>query len=248
MRSLCALLMLPLVASIAAAQATNPAPVPYPALATDATVVFHGDSITDGGWLRDSNDRNHNMGQSYPYLVASRLGLELADRNLTFVNRGAGGSGIADIGTDDALKLKPRLVSIATGINDCKRFIAHPTMGSLSAEGYAAAYDKLINDFKTALPATRLVLVAPFSLAKEGSADDATYRAALKPYQEAVARLGAKYGIPVVRLQPAFDEALKLAPARHWCWDGIHPTYAGQALIAREWLQVVAAMPAPAAK
>jgi len=46
----------------------------------------------------------------------------------------------------------------------------------------------------------------------------------------------------VVRLQPAFDAALKIAPAHYWCWDGVHPTYAGHAVIAREWLKVVAAL------
>ncbi len=248
MRPFFTLLMFSLVASIATAQATSPAPVPYPVLKLNGTVLFHGDSITDGGWLRNSGDLNHIMGQSYPYLVASRLGLELADRNLTFVNRGVGGSGITAIGTGDALKLKPCLVSIATGINDCLPYLGNPAKGGLSAEGYEAAYDKLINAFRTALPATRLVLVAPYVLDKEGSERDVTRRAGLKPYQDAVARLGAKYGIPVVRLQPAFDEALKIAPARHWCWDGVHPTYAGHAILAREWLKAVAAMPADDAK
>jgi len=53
---------------------------------------------------------------------------------------------------------------------------------------------------------------------------------------------GQKYKWPVVRLQPAFDAALKIAPAHYWCWDGVHPTYAGHAVIAREWLKVVAAL------
>lgn len=234
--------MLSLFLTIATADSAIPASPTYPALKLNGTILFHGDSITDGGWLRNSGDLNHIMGQSYPYLIAARLGLELAERNLTFVNRGVGGSGIAAIQTGDALKLKPCLISIATGINDCLGYLENPAARGLSVDRYEEVYDKLINEFRTALPTTQLVLVAPFVLDKEGSERDLTRRTALKPYQDVVDRLGGKYGLPVVRLQPAFDEALKIAPAYHWCWDGIHPTYAGHAIIAREWLKAVAVL------
>ena len=220
-------------------------PLPYPILKQGGTVLFHGDSITDGGWLRNSGDLNHIMGQSYPYLVSARLGLELAERNLTFVNRGVGGSGITAISTYEALKLKPCLVSIATGINDCVMPDTSPGRG-LPPERFEEVYAALIEKFCAELPAAQLVLVVPFTLGKEGSERDVQRRTSLKPYQEAVERLGRKYNLPFVLLQPAFDAALAIAPARHWCWDGIHPTYAGHAIIEREWLKTVAAISASA--
>jgi phospholipase/lecithinase/hemolysin len=42
-----------------------------------------------------------------------------------------------------------------------------------------------------------------------------------------------------VLYQEAFDAALKRAPASYWSWDGVHPTYAGHALMAETWLKTV---------
>jgi len=39
-----------------------------------------------------------------------------------------------------------------------------------------------------------------------------------------------------------FDDACKLAPAEHWIWDGVHPTYSGHQLMADEWERTVRAM------
>jgi phospholipase/lecithinase/hemolysin len=62
----------------------------------------------------------------------------------------------------------------------------------------------------------------------------------LKKRQAAVDRLGAKYHLPVIHYQEAFDDALNKAPAAYWSWDGVHPTYAGHGLMARVWLRVTA--------
>jgi phospholipase/lecithinase/hemolysin len=42
-----------------------------------------------------------------------------------------------------------------------------------------------------------------------------------------------------VHYQQAFDAACAKAPAAHWSWDGVHPTYAGHGLMAEEWLKAV---------
>jgi phospholipase/lecithinase/hemolysin len=51
--------------------------------------------------------------------------------------------------------------------------------------------------------------------------------------------LAKKYHLPLIHYQKAFDAACKRASADHWSWDGIHPTYAGHALMAQEWLRTV---------
>ena len=45
--------------------------------------------------------------------------------------------------------------------------------------------------------------------------------------------------LPFVPFQSLFDEAVKAAPAGFWLWDGIHPSPAGHALMARQWREVV---------
>lgn len=52
-----------------------------------SVILFQGDSITDGGRSRN-DDPNHFLGHGYAYLISSRLGAELAEKQPTFYNRG----------------------------------------------------------------------------------------------------------------------------------------------------------------
>ena len=47
--------------------------------------------------------------------------------------------------------------------------------------------------------------------------------------------------VPFVEFQKMFDEASKLAAPEHWAYDGVHPTWAGAALMAHTWRQAVGA-------
>lgn len=51
--------------------------------------------------------------------------------------------------------------------------------------------------------------------------------------------IAAKHGAAVVHFQKVFDAACQRAPAEHWIWDGVHPTYSGHHLMADEWLHTV---------
>ena len=42
-----------------------------------------------------------------------------------------------------------------------------------------------------------------------------------------------------VPFQSMFDEAAKHAPPAYWAGDGVHPTMAGHALMAKTWREVV---------
>ena len=209
-----------------------------PVFHKDMVIVFQGDSITDGGRQRTGSDFNHIMGQDYGYMIAGQMGLQFPERNLNFINRGIGGNRVRDLAgrwQADTLDLHPDLLSILVGINDT-------LMTGETLEEFEQTYEKLLTDTLAAQPGVKIVLGEPMLL-PVGRYKDA-YEATLadvKARQEVVLRLGAKYHLPVVRYQDAFDAALKLAPAEHWSWDGVHPTYAGHALMAREWLKTVAA-------
>ncbi|MNM86324.1 GDSL-like Lipase/Acylhydrolase [compost metagenome] len=58
-------------------------------------------------------------------------------------------------------------------------------------------------------------------------------------YQQVVRQLADTFGAVHVPLQMKFDEASSRADAAYWIWDGVHPTAAGHALIADQWLSVV---------
>jgi len=206
---------------------------PMPAFAKAATVLFQGDSITDGA--RRNGDPNHVLGHGYQFIVASRFGAELAERSLNFLNRGVSGNTVLDLEkrwTKDTLDLKPDLLSVLIGVNDNSKGVA--------PDVYEETYDRLLTAVKTANPAAKLVLCEPFALkvGKKAEIWDEWFPGILKR-QEIVVRLAAKHDAALVRFQSVFDTATKRAPAAHWIWDGVHPTYSGHQLMAEEWVRAV---------
>jgi len=210
---------------------------PLPFLGKNAVILFQGDSITDGGRWRTGSDFNHIMGQDYAYILAAEIGYRSPGRNLLFINRGIGGDrvpGLAARWQKDALEIRPSLLSILVGVNDALSTNAE------TVEEFESTYDHLLAQTIAALPGIKIVLGEPFVLPvgkhKQTYARDL---AMVGKMREAVDRLGAKYHLPVIHYQQAFDAACKRAPADHWSWDGVHPTYAGHALMATEWLRTV---------
>lgn len=214
----------------------------FPVLRPKNTVVFFGDSITDGGRARKGRDYNHTMGQGYAFILAAMLGDQFAERDLTFINRGISGDTVPDLQARwkvDVIDLKPDVLSILVGVNDT----FFPKGAGETVEQYEQGYDKLLGDTLAALPGVKIVLGQPFLLPVGKFKDNyATSFAKLKEHQAVVDRLAAKYHLPVIRYQEAFDAACRRAPADHWLWDGVHPHYAGHDLMAREWMKTVSAM------
>jgi lysophospholipase L1-like esterase len=223
------------LAIVAAAHAQQPLPF----LQAHDVVLFQGDSITDGGRQRTGSDFNHVMGQDYAYILAAGIGSESPERELAFVNRGVSGDRVPDLEARwqaDTIALHPQLLSILVGVND---LIAEGDRAQ-TVEQFEAAYDHLLAETIAALPGTKIVLGQPFLMpVGKRKALYPTLMPEMKKRQAAVDRLAAKYRLPVVRYQDAFDAACAKASAEHWSWDGIHPTYAGHGLMAREWLKTV---------
>jgi len=214
-----------------------------PAWPRGALVLFQGDSITDGGRWRDSDDPNHIFGQSYPYLVAARCGGHFPQQRWRFVNRGISGNTVEALMARweaDALALKPDVLSILVGANDTlSRFDSGIPMPTTVAQ-YATTYDALLARTRRALPQVRLVLCEPFAL--PGARTDghwAAWRQDMAERQSIVRDLARTHRATFVPLQAMFDAASHKAPADYWIWDGVHPTAAGHQLIADQWLRVV---------
>jgi len=220
-----------------------------PVFHQDDVILFQGDSITDGGRQREGSDYNHIMGQDYGYIIAAQLGALYPGRNLTFINRGISGNSVVDLAgrwPGDTLAFKPNFLSILIGVNDT--VFRDPK--SETIEQYEQVYDKLLADTLAALPSIKIVLCEPFLL-PVGNGHGwpnlkdinifAAEMAEIKKHQAVVARLAHKYNLPEVLFQKAFDDACLKAPAEHWSWDGVHPTYAGHGLMVQEWLKTVAA-------
>jgi lysophospholipase L1-like esterase len=205
-----------------------------------ATILFQGDSITDGNRSRD-NDPNHVMGHGYAFLVAARLGADYPQLQFGFLNRGVSGNRVVDLYArwqEDAINLKPDVLSILVGVNDVQMDIASGT--GVSAGKYERVYGLLLEEALEANPKLAVVLCEPFILPVGWVAEQwKRWREEIALRQQAVEAVARKFGGIHVPLQSAFDAAAGAAPASYWLWDGFHPTPAGHELIARQWLDTV---------
>ena len=247
-----ALLLCLLTGCAQAKPAARPTAVPAATAATDLTprfpqgtrILFQGDSITDGG-RGYGDDPNHILGQDYAYLIAARCGAHFPDMGWTFINRGISGNKVTDLAgrwQNDALNLKPDILSVLVGVNDAASVVGSGGKGGVSAAQYEQVYDGILQQSLAANPNLKIVLCESF-VAQTGHVleNPALWNAEIKKRQDVVERLAAKYHAPVVHFQPMFDAAIAHSsqPVTYWIWDGIHPTYAGHELMAEEWLRTV---------
>ncbi|OAB35684.1 lysophospholipase [Paenibacillus macquariensis subsp. defensor] len=206
----------------------------------NATICFQGDSITDGGRGRDG-DLNHTMGHGYAYLIASRVGYEQPEQQYNFLNRGISGNRIVDLYArwqEDTLNLKPDVLSILIGVNDVGMEFSQAC--GVSAAKYEKVYTSLIDETKSQFPNITIVICEPFILPVGYVKDNwKQWYQEVSQRQEAAKRISEAYGTIYVPLQESFNDACRQADESYWIWDGVHPTPAGHALIANQWLDNV---------
>lgn len=198
-------------------------------------VVFQGDSITDGG--RCGLGLVAGLGASYPFLCMAALSAENPGA-YTFYNRGIAGNRVTDLlarWKKDCLNLEPDYLSILIGVNDVGHEINE--QNGVDAALFETVYDLLISEALKQNPNLKIVLMDPFVMA--GSLTDEhleRFQTEVALRREAVAHLAEKYHLPVIHLQEIFEKACKQAPVSCWIGDGVHPTPAGNALIAEHWI------------
>ncbi len=205
-------------------------------------ILFQGDSITDC-----SRNRNHDphSGQGYATLVKARLGFDYPGE-YAFINRGVSGDRIVDVYArikQDIINLKPDYMSLLIGVNDVWHELGGNCNG-VAADKFERIYDMLITEIQEALPAVKIMLLAPFVLeeaataAREDEPDRwEKFRTETALRAKAAMRIAEKHGLPCIELQPLFDAACEKATPGYWLEDGVHPTAMGHELIAREWVK-----------
>lgn len=210
-------------------------------LSKDDVILFQGDSITD--WGRDhSNTMPNNtsaLGSGYALLTAAQLLMKYPDKLLKIYNKGISGNKVyqlAERWDTDCLALKPNVLSIHIGVNDFWHTITNGYTGTIDT--YITDYHKLIDRTKQALPDLKLVICEPFALKGVKAVDDKWYPT-FDLFRKAARDIATEYGASFVPYQSVFDKALTLAPASYWNLDGVHPSVAGEALMAHAWLEAI---------
>jgi lysophospholipase L1-like esterase len=204
------------------------------------TVLFQGDSITDGG--RSYNkDWNHIMGQGYAFMIAGKLWYNHIDKPMMFYNRGISGNTIQDLlarWEPDTVSLKPDILSILIGVNDVYRVIHN--QNPRTVEQFRSDYQQLLDQTKSELPDTKLVITEPFILPVGKVKENwERWQGELAPRQAIVQEVALQYNAVYIPLQESFLAATKKAPADYWIWDGLHPMPGGHQLIAEQWIKTV---------
>ncbi|MDB4614355.1 SGNH/GDSL hydrolase family protein [bacterium] len=213
-----------------------------PMLDDGITLLFQGDSITDMKWGRNQKDRNHYLGHSYVFLIASRLHADLPASKLNFLNRGMSGHTVGDLKKrwqNDALDLKPDVLSILVGINDVGRAVR--SKSKVHIQQFETDYRSVLDQSLKANAKLKIVLLEPFVL-KVGKLDAPwwdDYRSQTDNVRAVVNKLAAEYKTLLIKTQSIFDSAAEQSGASHWLWDGVHPLPQGHELIARNWIETV---------
>ena len=205
------------------------------------TILFQGDSITDGSRKKDVAEANNTaaLGTGYAFLAGADLLEQHAAKQLRIFNRGISGNKVyqlAERWDADCLALKPDVLSILIGVNDFWHMINGKYDGTLAK--YVADYETLLSRTKTALPNVKLVIGEPFAVLGVKAVTD-NWFPLFNDYRSAAKNIAAKFDAVFVPYQSVFDKAQKTAPGSYWTGDGVHPSLAGAKLMAKAWLEAV---------
>ena len=204
-------------------------------------ILFQGDSITDGNRGR-SNDPNHILGHSYAYIAASFIGSKNPAAGFEFMNRGVSGDTVNNLYARlqrDAIDLNPDVLSVLIGVNDAYERLN--TKGFYS-DVFEETYRRVLERCREANPFLRFIVLEPLTL-DSGNYEKEEYerfRSYVLKNAEASRRIAKEFDAVFVPLFSVFENALKTAPAKYWCWDSVHPTYNGHGLIADAFLKSTA--------
>jgi acyl-CoA thioesterase I len=197
-----------------------------------ARIVFQGDSITDAGRDRSATA---SLGDGYAHRVARAIETLYPELNCTFYNRGISGNRVYDVEArwrEDCIALQPDVLSILIGINDTWR---RYDSGILSdSEEFEASYRRILDRVRSETKA-QVMLLEPFVI--HVPSDRHQWREDLDPRIQAVRRVAVDYACRYVPLDGMFAKAATERPAEELAPDGVHPSPAGHAMIARAWLE-----------
>ena len=191
----------------------------------NSVILFQGDSITDCGRNREDRD---SLGDGYVNLIEGTLAGNHSQSNLKLINRGISGDKIRDLQLRwdaDCMDISFNILSILVGVNDT---LITP------AELFEEEYRMLLKRTTGELNST-IILCEPFLLLGDNNA----YRDDLNPKIEIVHRLSEEFSTLLLPLDKIFRKSCSLHPPEYWAQDGVHPTPAGHALIAKSWIECV---------
>ncbi len=204
-------------------------------------ILFQGDSITDAGREKEKQNANSpaSFGSGYAlYAAANLLNVE-SSKQLSIYNRGISGNKVyqlADRWQKDCFDLKPNLISILIGVNDFWHKLNGKYDGTV--ERYIEDYRQLLSLTKKMLPEVQLVIGEPFAVLGCSAVNEKWFPE-FDSYRAGAKKMAEEFDAVFIPYQTIFTEAQRFAPGKYWTGDGVHPSMAGNSLMAEAWLNAV---------
>lgn len=223
------------------------------------SVLFIGDSVTDGGWgrsggsMKPSGERNHTdlnhiYGHSFMMLCATHYESNQPDAGWQFYNRGISGNTLAQLADrwqSDALCLQPDVVSILMGINDVYEFMRAKKENPDSTFDFASwekQYRSLLDSLRANNSNIKIMIGAPFisNDGKNGKLSNyAEYERTVRQLAAITKGIARDYNAAFLPFNSMFAQLTAQQPRPgYWIWDGIHPTPAGHRRMADLWIRM----------
>jgi lysophospholipase L1-like esterase len=215
----------------------DPDQPPSYTLSNGARIVFQGASETDsdreGGTLDPNNALS--MGHGYPLFIAQHLLFANPQKQLQIFNRARGGDTVPLLQArwqTDTIDVQPDLLSILIGLND---YVANYNSQEYTSQEYPKVYEAnykaLIDTTRHALPNTQIVIIEPYVIYDQPVPDFDAMRAAAQ-------RVATYADAIFVPIHDMLNQHVSENGHAYWFNDQ-HPTIAGSAAIANQWLKVV---------
>ncbi|MBO4962849.1 MAG: SGNH/GDSL hydrolase family protein [Clostridia bacterium] len=200
-------------------------------------IVLFGDSITDMNRDRTQDHNPFSIGMGYPFLVVDALSGQSLDKHLV-INRGIGGNRVVDLRDRieyDVWGLEPDVLSILVGVNDVWHGIN--SNNGTKLDEFKACYEEIIANTIKKLPNIKIMLLEPFFLVGNATKDNLDQFNKVYDYAKVVKDIAEKYNLVFIPLQEKFNSLAEKFGAKHYLYDGVHPTVLGARVIADEWLK-----------
>ena len=198
-------------------------------------IIFQGDSITDAG--RDK--RNYfDLGPGYPKYAAEHIAEKYSNTKFEFINLGISGNRTGQLFDrlyNDAIALKPDVISFLIGINDVWHRHGPEKIMTTDAQ-LELNYREILKRIKAETNA-KIIILSPYLL----DAEITQYmKEDLVTVLPIIKGLADEYADAYIPLQELFAEAIKtqLAPL-YYSPDGVHPNENGAKFIAEHYAKAV---------
>ena len=205
-----------------------------PVFSQGDVVLFQGDSITD---CDRSRSDSLSLGNGYAQMITGLFQAKYPELSVTFYNRAISGNRSIDLverWDEDCIALKPDWISILIGINDTWRYFDRGE--KTETWEFEENYRSILEDVRLNTKAG-LILCEPFVLPCPD--DRAAWRGDLDAKIHVVRSFAREYGAIYVPFDGIFAQAATRQLPDYWAADGVHPTAAGHALMAMNWLSAV---------